>query len=175
MGCLHDVHAVFERLRPACHPGTRILINWHSRVWQPLMMFGEKIGVRNPQPPLNWTTAEDVTTMLNLAGFDVVQHRRHILLPARIPLLTTLANRYLAHLPGYRSLCLTNWIVARPIGLPQESPPTVSIICPCRNEAGNINGIVERLPALGAHTELIFVEGHSQDETLEKCKEAAAA
>ena len=37
---------------------------------------------------------------------------------------------------------------------------------PCRNEAGTIAAIVERVPELGAGTELVFVEGGSSDGTL---------
>ena len=42
---------------------------------------------------------------------------------------------------------------------------SVSVICPCRNEAGNVAEVVERLPALGIATELLFVEGGSTDAT----------
>jgi glycosyltransferase involved in cell wall biosynthesis len=49
------------------------------------------------------------------------------------------------------------------------------VICPCRNEAGNIEQIVERLPMMGSETELIFVEGHSQDDTLAVCQRVAAS
>jgi len=49
------------------------------------------------------------------------------------------------------------------------------VICPCRNEAGNIAQIVERLPRLGSHTELILVEGNSKDDTYSACLQAKAA
>jgi glycosyltransferase involved in cell wall biosynthesis len=39
------------------------------------------------------------------------------------------------------------------------------VIVPARNEAGNIKAIFERLPRMGSKTELIFVEGHSKDDT----------
>ena len=42
---------------------------------------------------------------------------------------------------------------------------SVSVVCPCRNEAGNIGEIVRRLPAMGTETELVFVEGGSTDDT----------
>src|SRR5262249_39535667 len=102
-----------------------------------------------------------------------VHHRGHILLPKQVPFLSTLANRYLAHLPGLRWLCLTNWIVARPLEH-LDSTTRVSVICPCRNEAGNIRQLVQRLPQIGSHTELIFVEGHSRDDTLDQCRLVAA-
>ena len=43
--------------------------------------------------------------------------------------------------------------------------PEVSVIIPARNEAGNIEPILERLCGLDATTEIIFVEGHSSDNT----------
>jgi ubiquinone/menaquinone biosynthesis C-methylase UbiE len=175
VGYLYDIRVVFERLRTVCHSRTRLVINWYSRLWQPILELAEKAGLKYPQPLVNWTTAEDIRNLLHLTGFEVVHHRGHILLPKKVPLLSALANRYLAHLPGLRWLCLTNWIVARPLGIEHlDSTSSVSVICPCRNEAGNIRHLVQRLPRMGSHTELIFVEGHSRDDTLEQCRRVAA-
>jgi glycosyltransferase involved in cell wall biosynthesis len=41
----------------------------------------------------------------------------------------------------------------------------VAVIVPARNEAGNIGAILERTPEMGIGTELVFVEGHSDDGT----------
>lgn len=170
-----DIRLVFERLRTVCHPGTRIVMNWYSKLWQPVLSMAERLGLKYPQPLLNWTTVEDLENLLYLTDFEVVIHREHVLLPKRVPLLSRLLNRYFAHLPGFRWLCLTNWIVARPLqnGTEKACNPSVSVICPCRNEAGNIQQIVDRLPSMGSHTELIFVEGHSKDETLDACRQVA--
>lgn len=175
LGYLYDIRLVFERLRTVCHSRTRLIVHWYSRLWQPVLGLAEKLGLKYPQPFINWTTVEDVLNLLSLAGFETVNRRGHILLPKRVPLLSTLANRYLAHVPGFRWMCLTNLIVARPLGLPRsQGVPRVSVICPCRNESGNIEHIVRRLPPMGRHTELIFVEGHSKDNTLQQCRREAA-
>ena len=39
------------------------------------------------------------------------------------------------------------------------------MIVPTRNEAGNVAAAVARTPVMGSATELIFVEGHSTDDT----------
>jgi ubiquinone/menaquinone biosynthesis C-methylase UbiE len=176
LGYLYDIRLVFERLRSVCHPRTRLFLHWYSRVWQPVLEIAEKLGLKYPQPLVNWTTVEDVSGLLSLSEFEPVHCRRHTLLPKSVPLLSTFANRYLAHLPGFRWLCLTNVIVARPLDVaPQSTPYRVSVICPCRNESANIEHVAQRLPAMGAHTELILVEGHSKDDTLQKCREVAKA
>lgn len=175
-GYLYDILLVLERLRAVCHSRTRIVVNWYSRLWQPVLTLVEKLGLKYPQPLLNWTTPADIKNLLQLAGFEVVLERAHLLLPKYVPFLTMLANRYLVHVRGISWLCLSNWIVAKPAGLPSGRPlPAVSVICPCRNEAGNIEQIVRRLPSMGSHVELIFVEGHSKDDTLKECQRVAAA
>jgi glycosyltransferase involved in cell wall biosynthesis len=95
---------------------------------------------------------------------EVLSTSTRILFPKWLPLLSTLLNGVVANIWPFSRLCVTYWIVARP--LPEAgSLPRVSVICPCRNEAGHINGIVTRLPELGSATELIFVEGGSTDDT----------
>jgi len=176
VGFLYDIRLVFERLRSACHAQTRIIIHWYSLLWQPILALAERTGMKYPLPILNWTTKEDLANLLYLADFEVLRSRPHILLPKHVPLLTPFVNRFLTPLPLIRQFALTNWVVARPMRLTENRPvPTVSVICPCRNEAGNIQQIVERLPNIGSHTELIFVEGHSKDNTLDECRRVAAS
>lgn len=174
LGYLYDIRLVFDRLALVSHPGTRVVIHWYSRLWQPVVHLLEHLGLKVPLPYLNWTTVGDVTNLLRLAGFETVQQRGHLLLPVRLGPLSRLVNRFVAHLPIVRWFVWTNWVVARPVPVPAAAP-RVSVICPCRNERGNIEQVVQRLPALGAHTELIFVEGHSSDGTLEACRQVAAA
>ncbi|MDT7541205.1 MAG: hypothetical protein QOE33_1109 [Acidobacteriota bacterium] len=44
----------------------------------------------------------------------------------------------------------------------------VSVVVPCRNEAGNIAACVARVPSMGARTEIVFVDGDSTDGTVEE-------
>lgn len=176
VGFLYDIHLVFERLRTACHAQTRIIIHWYSLLWQPILSLAEKAGLKYPLPILNWTTREDLANLLYLADFEVLRVRPHILLPKHVPLLTPFVNRFLAPLPLVRNFALTNWLVARPMRLTDNGlTPAVSVICPCRNEAGNIQRIADRVPMMGSHTELIFVEGHSTDNTLDECRRVASS
>jgi glycosyltransferase involved in cell wall biosynthesis len=53
--------------------------------------------------------------------------------------------------------------------------PSVSIVVPCRNERGNIETAVQRIPGFAPKIEIIFVEGASGDGTWEKIQEVVAA
>src|SRR5262249_53099049 len=52
VGYLYDIHLVFQRLRKVCHSRTRLVIHWYSRLWQPILVLAEKMGLKYPQPML---------------------------------------------------------------------------------------------------------------------------
>jgi glycosyltransferase involved in cell wall biosynthesis len=99
---------------------------------------------------------------------------QEIILPVAVPLVHQLLNHVLIRFWPFRHLALTNFIVARPSSseIIPESDPHVSIIIPARNESGNIDSIFSRTPHLGGDTELVFVEGHSNDDTYEAISRA---
>ncbi len=164
LNTLQDVQGVLERLEALCHPRSRLVVSFHNWLWQPLLKAAERIGQRQPQPPESWLTPRDVSNLLDLAGWEVLKAGHRCLLPRRVPLLTPLANRWLSQLPLLEQFGLTHWLVARP-ARPPHRQPSVSVVIPARNEAGNIGPALERLPQLGRATEVIFVEGHSSDDT----------
>lgn len=173
---LWDVQTAFEQIAAHCHSGTRILINCYSRLWEGPRHLAEAVGLAKPQLSQNWLTVEDIANLLTLAGFEMIRASSEIMCPIRIPLLDIFCNRYLVKIWPFRWLGLTNFIVARPLPRLDSSPePIVTVVVPARNEAGNIAAILDRVPALGAGTELIFVEGNSSDGTYERIEQEIAA
>ncbi len=159
-----DVQRVFEQIRPLCTPRTRIILNVYSNLWQTVLTLAQRIRLAAPMLEQNWLTTSDLRGMLNLAGFEPIRDWREILFPLPIPLLAPFCNRFLVYLPFFRSLALANFVIARLLPAPTDESK-VSVVVPARNESGNIRSIFERTPQMGRATELIFVEGHSKDDT----------
>ncbi len=160
---LWDVQRALEQVRKFCTPHTRIILNFYSHLWQLPLAIAQRLNLAAPLHSQNWLTPEDVDNILRLAGFESIRTAREILWP--LP-LGGLADRYLVKLWPFRDLALSNFVIARPAAQPTEKP-SVSVVVAARNEAGNIKNIFERLPKMGSKTELIFVEGHSRDNTYE--------
>jgi len=128
-----------------------------------------------PEHRQNWLDRGDIENLLDVTGFDVVREGRKFLMPRYIPLLSGLLNKYIANLPLFNRLGLCTFIVARSMQANKSVDlPSVSVIVPARNEKGNIETIVQRLPAMGSHTELIFVEGNSTDDTWSEIQRVTA-
>jgi SAM-dependent methyltransferase len=165
---LWDVQAVLELAGNCCEPSTRLILNVYSRLWEVPRRLAEILGLAKPQLTQNWLTREDVSNLLYLSGFETIRQFSEIMLPVQAPGLDVLCNRYLVKLGLFSWMGLANFIVARPHPRESRKPePIVSVIVPARNEAGNIRRIFEETPNMGGGTELIFVEGHSRDNTYE--------
>ncbi len=158
-----DVQAMFEQLHGVSHSSTRILINFHSALWRPLFFLGTVFGVKAKQPQCNWLTVEDLRNMLNLAGWEVIKVQPRILCPVYLVGLEAFFNKLIAPLLPW--LCLTNFCIARKTGKTGKDSHSVSILIPARNEAGNIENGIKRIPKFGSHQEVIIVEGNSTDNT----------
>ena len=170
-----DAQAILERVHAVSTPETRLILNFHSNLWSPLFTLARWLGLRAPAPQSNWLATADVKNLLTLADWEVVQTEHHILVPLHLGGVGPWINRIFAPLLPF--FCLTVFIVARPRRRSTENPPalSVSVIIPARNEAGNIAAAVARTPQMGAWTELIFVEGHSRDDTWAQIQHVAAA
>lgn len=166
VGDLEDLQIFFSRLHQVTRPNTRIVIDYYNHLWEPFINLAEKIGLKMPLRHHNWLPLEDIQNLLSLSNFEVVNKTYRLLLPKRIPLFTTLCNRFLAKLPGIQKLCLVTLLVAKEKGWVRNPKDyTCSVIVPCRNERGTVEAAVKRTPIMGFHTELIFVDGNSQDGT----------
>jgi SAM-dependent methyltransferase len=172
-----DVQGLLSGLQRLCHPGTRVIANFYSRLWEAPLGAASRLGLARPVLKQNWLTVADVTNLFHLSDFRVIRSWQEVLFPIAVPLLTPLCNRVLVRFWGIRHLALANFLVARPIPrfAPSARAPKVSVVVPARNEAGNVPAIFARTPEMGGGTELILVEGHSSDGTSAAIEEAILA
>ena len=167
-----DVQLLLARVLAVSGERTRLVTNIQSQLWRPLLDGMTVLRLRRRPVASNWLARSDVINLLNLAGWEVVRCSSAILCPVPLGGLERLVTRFV--LPFVPALGLAVFLVARP-RRPAAADGTVSVIVPARNEAGNIEAVVQRVPELGRGTELIFVEGHSRDDTWGEIERVRAA
>jgi SAM-dependent methyltransferase len=175
IGSLDDVQATLASLHGLCTSDTRVVICYYNRLWAPLLRLGQWLGLQMPQREQNWLSGHGVRDILGLADFDVVRLENRQVLPRRAFGLGRPTNRYVGTLPGLRAMAIRSYAVARSRRAPIEQRPSVSIVVPCRNEAGNVASAVERTPRFCDELEFVFVEGHSTDHTYQAIEEVIRA
>lgn len=163
---LWDVQEALTQVRRVLSPRGRVVLNHFSRLWQLPLSLVRALRLVDPCMPQSWLATEDVANLLHLTDFEMVRTWQEVLCPLHLPGIAPLCNRFLCKLWPLRHLTLANFAIARPAQQATTAAPKVSVIVPARNESGNIAAIYERTPQMGRETELIFVDGHSTDDTL---------
>ena len=178
IGTLDDIQSVFEKMKLISHRRTKIIVTYYNYFWNPIMKILEALRLKMKGGEKNWLYIDEIKNLLTLSDFQINKSGYAILFPRKIPLISSFFNKFLAKLPLIRRLCLTGYVVANyepPEAASGIGDYTTTVLVPCRNEEGNIESIISRIPELGKHTEIIFAEGNSSDNTYSKIEEAIKA
>lgn len=177
IGYLDDIEEVFQELHKVCHERTKVIVTYYNYLWQPLLRLGEILGLKKKHPAQNWLSRKDVNNLLYLSGFDVYRTSMRMLIPFYIPLISWFFNRVIAKFPVIRHLAINLYSFAKVesrISKEEYNKRYVtSVVIPARNESGNIEDAVLRLPKFGKDVEIVFIEGNSTDDTWQKIQEVA--
>lgn len=168
-----DVQSVLDRLARHAHPKTRLIINFHNNLWKPIHSLADALGIRTSPADQSWLSPSDINNLFALSKWDPIKSQPRLLWPIETPLLAPLLNRWIAPCLPFLGFTIFEIARLRPNGTP--TPTSVSVIIPARNEAGNIEAAVRRTPQMGTVTELIFVEGHSRDNTWDEIERVRLA
>ena len=175
IGSLDDCQAFFELLHPLCTRETRLVVGYFSHLWLPILRFAELIGQRMPHPPQNVLAPSDVRALARLADFDPVKSEQRLLMPLSLLGIGRFINRFISPLPGFRLFALRHYAVCRSLHKIDDGLKSVTVVIPARNERGNIEPAVQRIPDFCDDIEIIFIEGHSKDGTFEEMERVKAA
>lgn len=175
IGSLDDVQAFLGLLHPLCTRETRVVVGYFSHLWHPVLKLAEWMGQRMPHPPQNVLAPADVRTLAQLADFDPVKSEQRVLMPVSLFGIGRFVNRFISILPLFRFFALRHYSVCRSLQRVDDGITSATVVVPARNERGNIEPAVQRLPAFCGDIELIFIEGHSRDGTFEEMERVKAA
>ncbi|MCO5142623.1 MAG: glycosyltransferase family 2 protein [Oligoflexia bacterium] len=167
-----DIEGLLRSIRDNMSRHDRLCIVFYNPYFRILFYFANILGIRKAEIPTTFCTRKDIHTLLKLAKFDLVKEQPAAYFPFRFFGLGTLINRSLQVLPLIKWLGIADVMLLRPI-IPSKDRPSLSIVIPARNEKGNIENALKRMPDFHTDTEIIFIEGHSTDGTWEEIQRVA--
>ena len=174
IGSLDDVQATLESLHRPVHGADA----HRHRLFFPSLAaaveVAEWLGWRAKQPPQNVMSPGDVRDLIELADFEAVKSEQRLLSPLRCSGIGRFINRFISMLPGIRQLALRHYVGVPPVPRAADRHlRSAQSSIPARNERGNIEPAVQRMPRFCDDMEIIFVEGHSSDGTWEEMQRVA--
>lgn len=163
-----DIQELLAELKQSLSRTSRVVIVAYNPYLWWLYKFASYVGIREGDMPTTFVTRLDLENIAKLAGFAIVKSRIVGFFPWQCLGLGNLVNRLLPLIPILRWFGLAEVVVMKPIIAVTEKKPSLTVVIPARNERGNIEDAIRRMPEFGGKLEIIFVEGHSTDGTWEE-------
>ncbi len=161
----HDIQGLFHSLKSKLSRNTRIVSVLYNSYYRWLYIFANKLGIRKGDAPFTFITHTDLVNLCKISGYELVKMRSVVFFPFKFFGIGFIINKIFPVIPFIKNFGLVSLIVLRPI-IPEKEKPSLSVIIPARNEKGNIENALNRMPKFhGCKVEIIFVEGHSEDGT----------
>jgi len=168
-----DIEATLAAIKPRLNRLSRVIVVLYNPYFRGVFWLANQLGLRNGPVPSTFVTREGMAALARLSGFEIVQMKPAGYSPFRLLGLGDLVNWAIPMIPLVRWLGFAAVVVLRPV-VASDAPPSLSIVIPCRNEKGNIEAAIQRLPSFPAPVEVIYVEGHSSDGTWQEVQRIAA-
>jgi hypothetical protein len=168
-----DIQGTLNELRAKLSRSSRVIIVAYNPYFRWLYALANRFGIRKGEMPTTFLTRTALNNTATISQYRVERIRPCVYLPIEIPWLSSFLNSVLPALPIIKWLSLTTIVTLRPV-IADQVKPSLSIVIPARNERGNIENALKRIPAItGNMIEVIFVEGHSRDGTWEEIQRVA--
>lgn len=92
---LEDPKKEFEKISELMDKKSTFIITMANPVWEPILMFWEKMGWKMKEGPHLRIGYRDLEEILNQSGLTIIKHDYKLLMPINIPIVTNYVNKYL--------------------------------------------------------------------------------
>jgi hypothetical protein len=169
-----DIEGTLTAIRTRLNRRSRVVVVLYNPYFRGIFWLANRLGVRAGTIPSTFLTRESMSALARLSGYEIVQVKPAGYWPFRMLGVGDAINWALPMVPLLRWLGFAAIVVLRPVEA-AATAPSLTIVIPCRNEKGNIEAALQRLPAFPGPVEVIYVEGHSSDGTWEEVQRVVAA
>ena len=170
-----DIEGILTDIKPKLSRTSRLVVVLYNPYLTWLYILANWLGLRKGPQPTTFITRTDLNNLTRLTGYNIVRTRTIAYLPFRLLGIGDLLNRIFSCIPLLKWLSFSYIVTLQPVLPHNDSHPSLSIVIPARNEKGNIENALRRLPELPCAVEVIFVEGNSTDNTWQEIQRVVSA
>lgn len=169
-----DIQNLLSQMYTKMGRGDRVVAVLCNPYFRWIHRLAEVLKIREKDEQVTFITNADIRNLNKLCDFETVRLRNIGFIPFSLFGVGDVINKLLPAIPLIKWLSIASIVVLRPIKQ-FEAKPSLSIVIPARNESGNIENGLKRLPDMpGVDIEVIFVEGNSTDDTWDEIQRVVA-
>ena len=162
-----DIYSFLTKLKELVNHNGKILLTSINPKWYGVLKIAEKLGLKQKSYIHSFIHPKKISNIFHSQGFeDITSYNRQII-PFRFLGIGTSINALLELIFGFLNIGIITYFLYQTTEN-KKNKQTKSIIIPAKNEEGNLEELVNRIPKFEERYELIFVCGESKDNTFEK-------
>lgn len=144
-----------------------IIISSTNTIWRKIIKIIENAKLKETTNLSSYIKPKKVESILKAFNFSTIKQYNRIYVPFRIFGIGHYINNFLYFLFPFLKLGLRNYIVIKG-GTNEKIPHSKTIIIPAKNEEGNLEELINRVPSFTEEYEILLICGNSKDKTYEK-------
>jgi len=169
-----DIQQLLDNLYAKTGRGDRLAVVLCNPYFRWIHRVSKFFSSNKSQDRVTFVTNADLRNLTKLCQYEVVRLRNVGFITFSLFGIGDFINKLMPAVPLLRWLSIASLVVLKPVKK-FETKPSLSIVIPARNESGNIENGLKRLPEMkGVDLEVIFVEGNSTDDTWEEIQRVVA-
>jgi len=164
-----DAYSTLKNVKPFLKDEGLLILSSTNPLWYLLINFIEKIGLKEPSKFKSYIKPNKVENILKAANYEKVKNYNRLYIPFRFFGLGPIFNYLMYLFLPFLNFGIRNYLIYTNKTF-ENKKISKSIIVPAKNEEGNLDELLNRIPHFETDYEIIIVCGESSDNTLEKAK-----
>ncbi len=164
---IDDVYIFLQKISNNLTEDGKLIISTINNIWSPILKIFEIMRLKNLSSDRSYMPIKKLHVIGRSAGFEKINFYTRQYIPFKLIGVGTIINNFLETLFIRFNLGIRTYLVFKKETKSDRTHLSKSIIVPAKNEEGNLEPLIERIPHLGENCEIIIACGASQDRTLE--------
>ena len=166
----NNMFEILNTLKSKTRDDGRIIISSINPVWNSFLKILELLNLKKKSPERSYIHLNKFETVLSGTELEISSKKSRQYFPFKLIFFGNAINKILEILFYFLIFGIRTYIVVRKTNFQITNNFSKTIIIPAKNEEGNLEKLINRIPNLGENTEVIISCGKSKDNTLKVAK-----
>jgi|TARA_B100001248_G_C27394818_1_gene464795 hypothetical protein len=167
-----DIYLFLKNISKFINSNGKLLITSINPKWNNFIKVFEILKLKNSTKKRNYIPPKKINNIAKSTGFEMIHKNTRQILPFSIFGLGAFINKIFEFLLSLLNIGIKTYTLFR-FENSSKKEMSKSIIIPAKNEEGNLEELLKRIPNFKGQNEILIVCGKSKDNTLEKSHELA--
>ena len=160
-----DIHYFLNLINKLLENDGKLLITSINPKWNRILSYFEFLKLKNRTNKRNYIHPKKINTIARSSGLELLLTNTRQIFPFSLFGIGIFLNKLLEFLLFYLNFGIKTYSLFRPL-FNTKKTESKSIIVPAKNEEGNLEDLINRIPYFGDDQEIVIICGQSKDDTL---------